>query len=347
MAETLFLCDKLLEQLEVLRQETRQRPWRELNREAFVYNLRRAVEGLEGIAAQLEAVHASLREHPQPGQPDVQEPLKELNATITVLKRNLKLEEAKPMVSERHMKLTESRENPDLYSSLEDKIISALTKTAFLCERLNLYGRRQAEVSPALRGAPRNVLNLLEQKEDELQEIRKRYDELRNKTFFGALAEESTAELERELSDLNARLQTEKALLGKDLESFNREINSLLDRQLEFDRKMGSLSDIYSEYSRKSAELASLLKREKDLAKKILIETDGDTAHLRALYSKELLRMDEAKLLARKEGREESQKELEKLRRDAKDREEMLARFREMVHERELELSRLKEKRSK
>ncbi len=340
MAETLFLCEKLLEQLEVLRQEVRQRPWHELSREAFVHTLRRAVEGMEGVAAQLEALRAGFQARPQPGQPDVHEHLKELHGVLTVCKRNLQLEEAKPLVEERHLKLTERRENPDLYASLEEKVISILTRTAFLCERVNLYGRRQAEVAPALKGAPKNVLNLLEQKEDELQELKKRFDELRNKTYFGAIAEESTAELERELGDLNARLHTERALLEKDLEAFNQQINSLLDKQLDFDRKMQSLNDIYVEHARKTADLVSLLKREKDLARKVLIESEQDMAHLRSTYSRELLRMDEAKLLARKEGRDETQKELDKLRRELKEREELLNHFRKMAEEREQALAR-------
>ncbi len=343
MAETMFLAEKLLEQLEVLRQEVRQRPWRELSREAFVHQLRRAVEGFEGVAAQLEGLHAALREKPSPNQPDLHEPLKELNATLSLLKRNLKLEEGKPFISG-HTKLSESRETPELYASIEDKLLTALAKTAFLGERLNLYGQRQADIGPGLRGAPKNVLTLLEHKEDELQALKQRYDDLRNKTFFGAIAEESTAELERELNDLNARLHAERALLTRDLEIFNREINELLDRQLEFDRKMQALNDLYADYARKSTELLSLVKREKDLSRKALLDTEQETAHLRMAYSKELLRMDEAKLLAHKAGRDEAQKELEKLRRELKDKEELLSHFRKMAEEKEQELSRAKEK---
>lgn len=345
MAQTLFLVDKLLEELDVLRQQVRQRPWRELNREAFVYTLRRTIEGMESMVSQLEAIHASFRENPQPGHPDVEENLKELHAALGLFKRNLKLEESKPLIDEHHFKESESHAAPELYASLEDKAVTVLTHTAFLCERLNLHSRRQIEApSAGLRGAPRNVLNLLEQKEDELQGMRNKYEALRNKTFFGAMAEESTASLEREISDLNARLHAEKAVLERELENFNHTINSLLDKQLEFDRRMQAMADLYAEHARKASELNSLVKRERDLAKKILLDSEQDMAHLRATYSKELLRMDEAKQLARKDGREEAQQELERLKHALKEKDGLLADYRKMLGEREKALSRLKEK---
>ncbi len=345
MAQTLFLVDKLLEELDVLRQQVRQRPWRELNREAFIYTLRRTIEGMESMVAQLEAIHSSYKENPQPGQPDVEENLKELHATLGLFKRNLKLEESKPLIGERHLKESESHEAPELYASLEDKAVTVLTHTAFLCERLNLHTRRQAESpSGSLRGAPRNVLNLLEQKEDELQAMRNKYEELRNKTFFGAMAEENAAGLEREISDLNARLHAEKAVLERELEDFNHTINSLLDKQLEFDRRMQAMADLYAEHARKASELNALVKRERDLAKKVLLDSEQDMAHLRSTYSKELLRMDEAKQLARKDGREEAQQELERLKHALKEKEGLLVDYRKMLSEREKALGRLKEK---
>ncbi|HIH16409.1 MAG TPA: hypothetical protein HA252_03315 [Candidatus Diapherotrites archaeon] len=345
MAETLFLADPLLERLETVREQVQRRPWRELSREAFVYLLRQGVEGLEGIAAQLEALRAAFQEKPLPHQPDLAEHLRELNATLVVFKRNLKLEEAKPLNVSGHSRLSESREQPELYASLEDKLAALLTKTVFLCERINLHGRRQADFSPALKGAPKGMLVLLEQKEAELEETRKKFLDLRGKSFFGA--GETAAGLERELMELNARLQTERALLQKDLESSNREINSLLDRQLEFDRKLQSLNDVYAEHAAKSLELTALLKQESGYARRALLDAEQDLARQRSTYSRGLLGVEEAKLAARKEGRAENAQELERLRLEVRDKNQLLKDFREMVDERESELAKLKEKRVK
>ena len=166
-------------------------------------------------------------------------------------------------------------------------------------ERINLHGRRQADFSPALKGAPKGMLVLLEQKEAELEETRKKFLDLRGKSFFGA--GETAAGLERELMELNARLQTERALLQKDLESSNREINSLLDRQLEFDRKLQSLNDVYAEHAAKSLELTALLKQESGYARRALLDAEQDLARQRSTYSRGLLGVEEAKLAARKE----------------------------------------------
>ncbi|MBU0662719.1 hypothetical protein KKH30_04110 [Candidatus Micrarchaeota archaeon] len=335
MAETLVLCGKVLDSIEELNSGMNEKQWGEYDRTPFVHSLKKAIGELEGIESLVAMLNSSFERGGREG-PDTEEYLGEMKALITLLKRNRELEDGKRTNSEDGV--------PELYSSLEQKVLGMLLKTRHLVERAELAGRKGDAKHYAGRSAHRNVLELLERKETELQKVKESYEQLRNRSFMGVLEEHTSADIEKEMNDLARGLESAGSYISVRIDAQKKQMDALSRGYDEMEQKLRSMEEINSQHMVKASELTLALKKERDYAKKVLLDTEHETLKLRNTYSRELLSLEGEKQRAREDAKEKSAERVSSLERELIEKSAMLKRLEAILHERELQVSSLQNK---
>lgn len=344
MPDVTLLCSKIEEGINRLQERISAKEWRRYSRVSFLHNLRSTVEELEGIASMLEMLASEFRRQGISDSADMDGHLKEINSVIVVLRRNQKMEEERSARGggQGLEALAEGGGSAELYSSLEQKVLGLLLKTRYLVERVSILSARERSAPVQGRSAHRNVLELLERKEEELQRLKEQYEELRNRSFLG-FGEQTAPDLEHELNEIARRLEAEGALLGAALKQQSAQIENLANAQSELGHKMGVFEEMGARHAAKASELATMLKKERDYAKKIVLDIEHETLQLRNTYSRELLALEETKARAREEIKEKARGRVEQLEHELGENKNLLEQFRKIAHEKEEKIQKLGE----
>ncbi|MBI4210360.1 MAG: hypothetical protein HY544_02530 [Candidatus Diapherotrites archaeon] len=344
MPEIRELCDRIEAKIAQIREKASARKWAGYSRHGFVANLEAIIPEMQELHSLFQISRNEIEKRLEPTRPELGEHLKELNMLITVLKRNREMEEARigKMREQGINALAESVTVPDLYSDLEQKVLSTLLKSMYMAERMRVFDRRRQNPAQS-KGAQRTIFELLEKKEREIDDLRQKYEETRNKTFLGLLEKENSIQVENELNQLGRSLEGRTAITKKMFESTKEAFESLQRQMQEIEERVSSIDDTESQITGKTFELITMLKKERDYAKKILIEIEHDTIQLRNNYSKELLALQEEKASLRASLEEKYGKEAQELKRELWHRNENLKHLHESLSAREKKLSELEE----
>ena len=333
---------RLMERVSYLQARLRDSNWAELSRLGFLKEAPECLDRLTGIRKNLEELHHYARENKEL---DFAQSLHDFKKIENLLEKNIDFEEKKQgNLKEVHLQLKE--ENPETFASLQQSILSLLLRARFLLERTQLYFERAAPSTAIAKdaGERKELVELLEEKENELQALREKYDRVRKQTFLGFQHEENAAELEHELEKLRVKLERERKKFEGTLSEFRSRISALQAEFLELNDQIEGIESIYSDFSDKSSELVMLLKKERDFAKKTLLDIENEALQLRAKYSRELLKLEEKKAEAKEEAFAESKRLIQKLQDELEDKEEMLKHFRELAKRKDRESRELEEK---
>jgi len=340
-----MLIGKLEEEIQLLHERVDAKPWGSYSRTSFIYNLTHAIHSLEEIAALIEQVMIEFRKDGLSGYPDAKQHTKEINELIVVLKRNQRMEEE---TVERHRSSIADLEQrvgaAEQYASLEQKVLGVLLKSRYIAERMNVFVRK-TQSSPALiHGKSRNILELLEQKENELQSLRGKYEQIRNRSIVGSLEQDSAADIEKELNEISTKIAAEDSLVGEGISNFRKQLELLNSRQAELNEKARNIREMQARQSEKTSELIAILKKERDYAKKIVLDIEHETLQLRSTYSKELLNLEEEKVRAKNEAFEKFRERISRQENELNEKKELLGHLREAIEARDRKISSLEEK---
>ncbi|MEW6294995.1 MAG: hypothetical protein AB1467_01720 [Candidatus Diapherotrites archaeon] len=329
------LVEELLHKTNLLHETVTSNEWKQFNRHSLVHALNNSIDGIEGIKDSIKAIKEGLESDPGIDSPNLEPLVNEYEKTLNFLRRNLAFEEEKIHSKKDVLDLKEKIEVPELYSALSEKILRLLLKTRFAIERLHLFTRREAIIPTEEKSTAKNLLALLRQKENEIQELKEKYESLRNVSFSAKLSEKDSFELEEELNEMARRMEAENALLVKDFTEFRKKIDQLNEGYNSLRQKNQLIEDLAYNFMNKSLDLVVLLKKERDYTKKIIMEIEHDTLKLRGAYSKELLHLNESKVLAKQEASREVEKKLKKLEEELKEKHSLLENFKVIAHEKE------------
>jgi len=335
------LLEELTERVSYLTVKLRDSNWAELSRLGFVREAGICLDKMTGIRKDLEELEHVLSVE----KLGVKPLLLELKKIEKILEKNVHFEHEKKLdFSGIHPRMKE--EHPELFSSLQQRILSMMLKTRFLVERSTIFVQRNAPSAEAVIESTerKEIIQLLEQKESELQQLREQYNNVRKHTVLGFAHEENAAETEQDLQKLTRRFESEKHELKHRASEFRSIISGLQSEFLQLSDKLEENERAFSEYVDKSEELIMLLKKERDYSKKIVLDVENDVMQLRAKYSNELLKMEESKAKARAEATGDAIKAINKLQTELEDKEELLKHFKELARRKEKESLELNEK---
>lgn len=348
MSEVRELCDKIDEEVADLRQKAGAKSWGDFSRRAFIYNLVNIIPGLEELDELFENVQ---KETSKTGEGDtigVNDHLKEIGSFTAILKRNKAMEESR--IEKMKLQGTEHFADtitvPELYSDLEQKTLGILLKSNYMIERIRIKDRKNTPEMNT-RAGQRNVLDILDKKETELAELREKYNETRKNSFLGLVERDSSIEIEQELNELSRNLGAKTALMKKNFED-TKNVSGQYQQQLnELENRIEGVEEVEAQLTGKTFELITMLKKERDYVKKVLIEIEQDTIQLRNTYSKELLGLQEEKMNIKNSLDDKYEKQIRELKKDLKEKGELVKHFQDTVSNKEARLIDLEEKNDK
>lgn len=346
MPEVALLIEKVIDGVNLLQGRVDAKEWKNYSRTSFIYNLTQTISELEEIASLLEMIDGEFKREGLGDAPDINEYIEEINSLIVLLKRNQKMEEDSIERAKKTgiFELGEEVEKPEVYSSLEQKVLGLLLKVRYLTDRINVYVNKR-EIKPYTPAkAQRNILDLLEQKEEELHKVKQKFEELKSKSFFGRMEEGTSSDLEEELNELSRSIESENSVLLRAVEEQKKRLEEVNGFQLELESRIKKFEEFSAEHIAKTMEIITMLKKERDYAKKIVLEMEHETMQLRSSYSRELLAIEEEKMRAREVASQKFKKQITRLQKELAEKGELLQQFKKMVEDRERRIEKLEQK---
>ena len=152
--------------------------------------------------------------------------LEELEKLSSILEKNLKFERKKKTKAKTVNDMGEE-ETPELYADLEQRILGSLLKARYSLERLTIFLRKQSITPLNDKTTAKQIMQVLGRKENELQDLREKYEDIRKKSYLGYLEEETVADLEQDLGELGRRMTLTASELGKALDFTKARLNTL------------------------------------------------------------------------------------------------------------------------
>ena len=270
--------------------------------------------------------------------PDLTPLISSYNKTLISLRRNAALEEAK---KEMPFDLKDQTEVPELYAFIGQKIMSLLLKTRFIIERVHLHAIKERITPEQEKATAKNVLNLLQMKEKELEEIKEKYEKLKHKSLSVSITDRNSNEVEKEFNSLTGKIETETKLIENNFTEFRKKMDLINSEFNSLRLKNKVLENLSIELSEKGQELNSMLKIERDNAKQMLMEIESESLSLRGMYSKELLKLNETKIQARKEIETELREKMQMEKDALKEKSKLLEQFEQIIDDRNKRITEL------
>lgn len=336
MPELVEIADKIEQEVSTLREKAGSTQWGRLSRRGFIFSVSNMLPGLEELYSLFQLARMEMSKEGDPAAPEASEHLTGLNRLITTLKRNVEMEQSRveKMKTQGIEAIAETVTVPELYSELEQKTLAMLLKSSYFVERMRIFGRKKEPLMET-RGAQRNVLDLLAKREEEVAALRKKYDETRKNTFMGLLEKGTSAEIEGELNEVSRSIESKTALLRKAFDAAKMFNEQFQRQQAELEQRVLSVEDLQSQMTAKTFEALTMLKKERDYAKRMLIEIEQETIALRNTYSKELLGLQEEKLRLKNTIEEKHNRETSELRAELRHKNETIRHFQESISAKE------------
>ncbi len=332
MVEAEKLVSEIVERINALQESISRQPWRSASRTSFVRALDEGASELKELEGLFRDAARQIEKDPRTGSPDLKPFLKELGIVLRILEKNLDFEKGKKSHAKTISDL-DSDETPDLYADLEQQILGILLKARYSLERATVFFRRQGLTPLTGKSTASQVMQILDRKEDELQSLRTKYEDIRKKSYLGYFEEESLADTEHDLGELSRRMALGADELSKSISFHKSQIEYIENSYSELKQKLDSLEEVFLAYSEKSSELIKNLKKERDYAKKVVLDVEHETLQLRNTYTRELLNLQENKLAAKAEAEKKFLKKVKDLQKKLDEQEDLTKHFRKIAEE--------------
>jgi hypothetical protein len=294
----------VLKQLDSIHSDVISHTWKDFSKSDFVSALDRAMVSLAELHTSLHKVEHSLTDQPAGEKPDIGEVIRDLEQLQALVNKNKDMELRKSRSLIQDINTLEQEESPELYAILEQKMLSFVLKARHHVERLSIFFHKHSPRSPLTeKGTARNLLSLLEQKETELADMREKYGSMRARSFMGHLEENAVADMEKEVTGLSTSLATNMERIRHSLSLNHKQLVSLDNEYAKLKEKINAVEDDFSGFVENSLELVSMLKKERDYARRVVMEIEHETVHLRSTYTHELLSLEEEKVAAKEQAK--------------------------------------------
>lgn len=292
---------------------------------------------LARLMKELEAQAAREGTEASPGQQ-----IEELNSLEVFLKRNLQFEREKAQRQNPLDKISQKDDSQQVYSAIEEKVKKSLLNVLHFTERSIVKARSENTAFSGSRQA-QDVLSLLKARENELEELKKKYNSLMAQGLLARVEQQGSADFEEELQNVSRSLE----VAGNETQILSSEMRGTIEKlqkgQSVLEQKIRTADELISKFMSKSLETITVLKKERDAAKKFALDLEHETTLLRQTYSKELLGMQEHKMQLQKEMQNGFSQRTKSLELELRQKSEFLEHFKKLAEDKEAELRKLKE----
>jgi hypothetical protein len=269
--------------------------------------------------------------------------IQEITALLVFLKRNLQFEQDKIQRSNPFNEISGKNEVPEVYNAIEEKTKKSLLSISYFIEKSTLSLHSEKASFSGSKPA-QQVLQLLKAKDLELEELKKKYSSVMAQGLLARIEEQSSADFEEILNATATSLEVANSELQKLALENRGTIEKIQKNHSVLEQKIRQVDELLSKFQSKSLETITVLKKEKDSAKKFALDLEHETSALRQTYSKELLNLQEHKMQLQKELQQGFVQKTKGLETELKQKSEFLEHFKKLTEDKETELRQLKEK---
>ena len=315
--------------------------WATLNRDGFVFELEQNTKRLKDIYLILDEINKETKLLLEKNTPTLDSLLSELARELTVLESNIAMEKKKKLRQELVNEL-EATEVPDLYSSLQQKILSLALKSRYNIDRIRnfLAARKMPFVKKG--STAKHLLDALAVKEQEINELKQKSIELKRKSYFGNTTEKTIADIETELHEMDKKLNETVIETTKSLKTHFAQINYVEGSFISLKNKVEEIETTHSKFTAKALETIRELKKERDFAKTFALEMEHETHNKRNEFTTQILSMEEKKNAIEERLKEKYERELEHFKKQLEEKNTALKHTHKLIEKLENEVKELK-----
>ncbi|MDO8538703.1 MAG: hypothetical protein Q7S21_07540 [archaeon] len=318
--------------------------WKNLSRAGFVAVLNESIDRTEDLHKLLMQIDVKMQKFPSINKPKLDDTLKHYRQTLSVLQNNLFMEQEKK--ENKDFLLNNQIELPELYSSLQNKVLELLVKTRFAAEKLHFHSKTEQLTPLHERETMQKLIQLLKTKEDEIEQLKTKFDSIKHQEILARMGEKTSHDLEQDLQETARKLEVHSQGLKKELLIHRKQLDFVNDSHAVLHQKSQLVDELTSSFLNKSMDLITALKKERDYEKQLVLEIENETLKIRSMYSKELLNLETHKVSAKTDAMEAVQEKLRKFEEEIKEKDKLLNQFDKIINEKEKQLDGIKTKQS-
>jgi len=322
------------------------KPWRLHSRKGFIYNLGETHEQLSGVAHILQQVREEFRDRGKEDALDLKKHLNDIQYLLEVLEMNRKMEAElhEKTAQDEGISLDERMKPNDAHAVLEQRVSSVLLNTRYIIERLQLEERKESASVPSGQRDHKNLITLLDKKETEFQQMKQKYEELRNQSYLGKIEAGTAADRELEWADLTRVLVAEHSALSEGIKQYREQMDTLNTLHHTLEQRFSALDELSIRHANETNDLIRNLKKERDYARTVVTDIEHETFKLRGVYSKELLNLESEKARIREQAGKRVKNRIASLEKELAEKSEKMNRLHQKVNESETKLSAFKKR---
>jgi uncharacterized coiled-coil protein SlyX len=319
--------------------------WHSLDRNGFERACQSAILELKEIKRDSEQLEKMLSFETIENEKEFRKKNSEISVLIQRLEKNLELEQKKSASKLSDFDfLPETKRYNEQFSSLQHQAATILLQTNYLIEKLLLETRKESLVPVNEKTTSQSLLELLRQRENELQEAKKTVSQARRQSLLGSQEMEGAAELEEELQETNQKIAVQQRQIEESMKQHGQSTEKMSQSAEQLAREMASMQQLASNHFEQSQELLTRLKKERDFARQLALDTEMETLGLRSQYSRELLGMQEKIAVARLKTKQEFEQRIQKMENELEHKNQLISHFKETVNSQSRKIDELQEK---
>lgn len=315
--------------------------WSKLNREGFVFELQRNYSKLDTIYSTLFEINKEINMLLEKNSPNLDNFLEEFKKHLIVLQSNIKMEKSKRLRIEL-INENEEYEVPQLYSSIQTKIIEQLLRCRYSAEKVRTFLNNRKTPFIKKGNTAKNLIEILEKKEDELINLKKKNVELKRKSFLKNSEEKDIVDMESDITERNKKLEISIKEANDAMKTHLAQLKYVEGSFVNLKNKINLIEETHNNFSTETKELIKELKRERDYAKQIALEIEQETVNLRSTYTREMLNIENDKSELKEKISKKYIEEIKYLKKENNEKGISLANIVKLVEEQEKEIKKLK-----
>ncbi|MFH1751902.1 MAG: hypothetical protein ABH821_03110 [archaeon] len=326
------LTDSIFSQVNDLHAQLFTKPWEKHSRIVFVKVLKSSVAGLKELKDKVTQLDKAVVFHSTEVMPkiDVDTFLRLFDSSLRILEKNLFMETTKKTPGLQLNPLMDEIEVPELYSSLEQRVMELLLKTRYFVEHYHVKLKSENVTPINKKRHADNLSILLDDKAKELDKLRSRYQELQSQVATSRIAELKDVDLEHDLHKIRENIAGTQTILTEKLSHHNRALEDSFNAFNRFKKDLNDINQFYSEFLGKTNDLVLLLKKERDYARRIVLQSEFELTQLKNTYSRKLLDLEKDKSSYRQDLTQDFNSKLRKVERELKETKDNLEHFKRL-----------------
>ncbi len=307
-------ASELQERLSTMAKRLKDQQWGRFGSNDFQSATETLITELKTVRSELSGLNKLLEFETTQSEPELKKKTAELQPLLQTLEKNRQLEQTKTpnRLAEWDWTSTQQKHN-EQFAHIQFLASNWLLQTHYLLERVSLETQKRGFSVAKSKNTSQALLELLKERENELEKLRFNYANARMTTLTGMHAENAPAELEKDLQINAQKIAIQQHKLSEHLQHYKKISEELHATQQMVAHEINALQQLLWKHFDQNTELVSTLKKERDFARQLALDTEHEGLNLRSKYSSELLGLQDKIVSAQLQTQKQSDQKISSL----------------------------------